>query len=260
MTPSLKDAMWAGSVSLGCVAFFCVEGDTPSEVWPLKPPGPLDLDWLKISDGKKEVWRVANPLRADSVYNVVANEHINILAPRSPEAELPEGWKELWDGKPYRLAAGIVGELIHAECNRITVLAFLAFIARVEGEFLTALFNRDPKAMLLLGVWYAKLCPYRSWWTMRRSVLESQAICMYLEKNHPELVLHGPGRHLFEFVKSESGLTRGWGWRDFAREAGFAGVTGKDGLCQWREEHPVFVSAAAQRAGHVGRGIAVWGT
>jgi hypothetical protein len=240
MTSSEADAMWAGALSLGCIAFYCVEGDLPQDVWPLKPAGPLDLDWLKISDGKKEVWRVANPLRADSCFAPLAAEQTRLLAPNPDPPELPEGFKELWDFPLYEKPAALVGQLMHIKCDRSTVLLFLGMISRMEPQFLIALTQRDPKAMLLLSVWYAKLCPYRSWWTMRRAVLESQAICVYLEQHHPDLV-HGVGKHLFAFVKSESGLDRGWGWRDFAREAGFAGALGKEGYCEWRESHPIFV-------------------
>lgn len=241
MTNTERDAMWGAAVSLGCIAFFCIEGDQPQQVWPLKPPGPLDLDWLKISDGKKEVWRVANPLRPESCFAELAKEQWGLLAHPREEPPLPEGFKELWDEEPYQRSAGVVGQVLHVECNRQTVLLFLGFISRMESEFLKALVERDPKAMLLLGVWYAKLCPYRQWWTMRRAVLESQAICIYLEQNHPELV-SGVGKHLYEFVRTESGLAKGWGWRDFAREAGFGGVLGKEAMCQWRQNLPVFAS------------------
>ena len=223
--------MWGAAVSLGCIAFFCVEGDTPQQVWPLKPAGLLDLDWLKISDGKKEVWRVANPLRSESVFSQAAHEQVELLAPLIQEPPLPEGFKELWSQAPYKLPASVMGQVMPIECNRKTIINFLSFIAHVEGAFLNALVARDPKAMLLLGVWYAKVCRYKQWWTLRRAVLESQSICLYLKQHHGELV-ENEGRHMFEFVQTESGLNRGWEWRDFAREAGLAGVIGKEGLCQ----------------------------
>lgn len=240
MTSSESDAMWGGAVCLGCIAFCCIEADEPRDVWPLKPPGPLDLDWLKISDGKKEVWRVANPLREGSSFRPLAQEQVNMLAGPVHDPELPEGFKELWDYPLYQGCAKIVGQLMHIKCDRSSILLFLGFISRVEQNFMKALVDRDPRAMLLLGVWYAKLCPYRSWWTMRRAVLESQAICLYLEQNHPDFV-SGIGKHLVTFVRSESGFDRGWTWRDFAREAGFAGELDQEGMCHWREGHPIFV-------------------
>lgn len=231
-TPHL-DAMWGAAVCLGCIAFFCIDGDTPTDVWPLKSPGPLDLDWLKISDGKKEVWRVANPLGPESAYRSLAAEQISLLAPALlSEPVVPEGWRALWGAHPYKRAASVMGELMGMEMTRRTVLHFLSFIAHVEGDFARLLGEREPKAMLLLGVWYAKVCRYRQWWTMRRAVLEGQAIAIYLEREHGELV-EGPGRHLWDFVRRGTGLERGWGWRDFAREAGL-GTTGqeKESMCQ----------------------------
>jgi hypothetical protein len=215
--------MWGGAVALGCSSFFMVEGDQPEAVWPLKPSGSLDLDWLKLSDGKKEIWRVADPLRPESCFASLALEQVHMLHPHIEEPDLPEGFRELWGDEPYRHAACTLGPLMPIECTRRTILHFLAFIASARGGFMDALVQRDPKAMLLLGVWYAKMCAYRQWWTMKRSVLESQAIVLYLEKNHPELA-QGPGKHMADFIRRNSGLQNGWSWRDFAREAGMASV------------------------------------
>lgn len=238
MVETERDAMWGGAVSLGCIAFFCIEGDTAQDVWPLKPPSPLDLDWLKISDGKKEVWRIANPLRPESVFSPLASEQVAMLAPVLLEPDMAGGFRELWNEHPYQRAAAIMGDLMGIECTRRTVLHFLSFIGHVEGDYARALVNRDPKAMLLLGVWYAKVCRYQQWWTMRRSVLEGQAIALYLEQNHRDLV-DGPGKHMHDFVRRGSGLARGWGWRDFAREAGLGGVGAKEGMCR-RAGYTVF--------------------
>ncbi|ETN43810.1 uncharacterized protein HMPREF1541_11134 [Cyphellophora europaea CBS 101466] len=233
MNSDERDALWGSAVMLGCIAFFCIEGETPQEVWPLKPPGPLDLDWLKISDGKKEVWRVANPLRPDSCFSSLADEQVAMVASALGEAPIMEGFKELWDMHPYKRAAGVIGELMSLEVTRRTFLHFLTFIAYVEGDFGRALGQRDPKALLLLGMWYAKVARYKQWWPLRRAVLEGQAIALYLEQNHPEFV-QGPARHMHDFVRRGTGLEKDWGWRDFAREAGMGNIGDVVGTCRER--------------------------
>jgi hypothetical protein len=57
--PSERDALWATSAFLGTIAFYNIEAKTPEEVWPLKPPSSLDLNWLRMSAGKEEIWKIA---------------------------------------------------------------------------------------------------------------------------------------------------------------------------------------------------------
>jgi hypothetical protein len=37
-----------------------LDEDDPEAVWPLKASSPSDLDWLRMSQGKKAVWQIAN--------------------------------------------------------------------------------------------------------------------------------------------------------------------------------------------------------
>src|SRR5438874_2536460 len=66
--PRERDALWATAALLGVIAFALVEASTPEEAWPLKRPAPSDLEWLRMSCGKKVVLNVAQPLRPDSVF------------------------------------------------------------------------------------------------------------------------------------------------------------------------------------------------
>ncbi|EGE79763.2 hypothetical protein BDDG_02704 [Blastomyces dermatitidis ATCC 18188] len=66
--PRERDAIWAASVLLGAITFSFVDASRAEDSWPLKPSSHLDPNWLAISDGKREVWKLADPLRADSVF------------------------------------------------------------------------------------------------------------------------------------------------------------------------------------------------
>jgi hypothetical protein len=59
--PSERDALWATSAFLGTTAFYYIEAKTPEEAWPLKPPSSLDLNWLRMSAGKEEIWKITQP-------------------------------------------------------------------------------------------------------------------------------------------------------------------------------------------------------
>jgi hypothetical protein len=55
----------------------------------------------------------------------------------------------------------------------------------MEESFLHLLEAKDPLAMLLLSLWYAKTSEFQ-WWLSRRAALECQAICIYLETHHSD--------------------------------------------------------------------------
>jgi len=194
--PSERDALWVTAALLGAIAFACIEAKTPEEAWPLKPPSSLDLDWLRMSDGKKEVWKITDPLRADSVFQPLAPEHQHDFLPTySTVVELqtlPSELIKLYgldvmstaDNNPYHAAASILASLMNIECNHSTILKFLSFISYMHPDYKRLLERKDPRALLLLAYWYAKVSQYQQWWIWQRVMLECQATCIYLERYH----------------------------------------------------------------------------
>ncbi|KLJ10934.1 hypothetical protein EMPG_13739 [Blastomyces silverae] len=107
--PRERDAIWAASVLLGAITFSYVEASRAEDSWPLKPSSHLDPDWLAISDGKREVWKLAEPLRADSVFrealvgpvpvpvpgetdhDATATSHNGVVDGHGPNVD--EGWR-----------------------------------------------------------------------------------------------------------------------------------------------------------------------
>ncbi|RSM04176.1 hypothetical protein CEP52_006990 [Fusarium oligoseptatum] len=87
---SERDALWTSSVLLGASALALVDVQDVEGVWPLKVPDILDLDWLKMSEGKKVAWALADPTREESIYHELLlhkNEMPNgakIHSPRCP--------------------------------------------------------------------------------------------------------------------------------------------------------------------------------
>jgi hypothetical protein len=62
--------------------------------------------------------------------------------------------------------------------------------------------DKDPKALLLVVYWYAKL--YRGqWWLRHRGLIEGQAICMYLDKYHGD---DAKLQRMLEWPKAELGF------------------------------------------------------
>jgi hypothetical protein len=196
--PDERDALWAAAALLGTTAFADIQARTPEEAWPLAPPSPMDLDWLKMTDGKKVVWELANPLRSDSLFNAIANDHDKDIPPKArigaEMANLPTQLADLLDlnvestleANPYHASATILAQLMPVECDRSTIVWFLSFLRYLDPRFKTLLDEKDPRALLLLSYWYAKVLRYSQWWIWRRAILEGPAICMYLEQQWPQ--------------------------------------------------------------------------
>ncbi|TKA67347.1 hypothetical protein B0A55_10079 [Friedmanniomyces simplex] len=191
-----KDAMWAAAALLGAITIAAVDATTPEQSWPLKPDGPTDLDWLRMSDGKKEVWRLANPLRQQSIWRVaMMYDYDSDITPKSRRPEIDALMPRLvrffnYDDSvessedPYHTATSIILRLLPIQCTHSTVLYFLSFVGHMDTAYKDLLHQKDQKALLLLAWWYAKMLDYPSWWIQRRAALECKAICIYLGQRY----------------------------------------------------------------------------
>ena len=194
--PSERDALWATTVLLAIIAFYRVDAKTPEEAWPLKPASPLDLNWLWLSNGKSEVWKLSQPWRNDSVWQVSARHYLELLeAPQTVNGlgALPSELIKLCGledtsathENPYHAAATSVAESMTLDSMIVVNMAFLGFTMNMAPEFKRLLRQKDPCALLLLAYWYAKLCQYPLWWIHGRTAVELRAICIYLDRRHP---------------------------------------------------------------------------
>ncbi|KAF7192636.1 hypothetical protein HII31_06042 [Pseudocercospora fuligena] len=210
-----KDALWATCALLGASAFADIEATSAQESWPLKTPELTDLDWLKMSDGKKQVWKLVNPLRensafrpaidfemkkSDAVYRRALDPTLDQLFPYVTKIYNLDTPKIVgYPTDPYRTAASIIERLLPIEPTYSTVMWFLSFIGHMDPEYRELLEANDPAAMVLLSWWYAKFIPYNAWWITRRALFECQAICLYLDE---KLSADHELRRLLEFPKS----------------------------------------------------------
>jgi hypothetical protein len=196
--PSERDALWACAGLLGALAFSSIEAKTPEQAWPLKPSSLSDLDWLKMSEGKKEIWKIADPLRADSVFHPMVPDFLQYASPNSSSSSGSELQKlpneliylcrlndtSMQNTNPYLASASFIAHTIDIECSTHNVGMFLSFFGCMHPHFKQLLGQRDPCALLLIAYWYVKMCQCQQWWIWRRASLECQAICRYLTLYH----------------------------------------------------------------------------
>ena len=195
--PSERDAVYATAVCLGVIAFFYIEAKTPEEAWPLKPPSPLDLNWVSMSDGKRELSKVMQPRGEKTPFQTLLP--FENTKPRSTSSAAVPGLEALpaefiqlcgldasstSDNNPYHDVASALAKSLHSDCKLTTILSFLSFIGSMLPEFKRLLKRKDPCALLLLAYWFAKMCQFPQWWIIGRAALEGQAICMYLQRYH----------------------------------------------------------------------------
>ncbi|KAK0723448.1 hypothetical protein B0T26DRAFT_599032, partial [Lasiosphaeria miniovina] len=199
LSSSEKDAVWIASVLIGCATLAQVDSDNPEELWPLKCAF-TDLNWLKMNNGKYEIWRHVNLRRPDSALRAVAQEHRQDPGPMVSDQDalrvLPPELQELLEvshpsasplTNPYYIIAAILGRLLPLDANPANMLVFITFLSQITARFQTLLEDKDPRALLLLLYFDAKIIEHGRWWWWNRSVLEGRAICIYLERYHSNI-------------------------------------------------------------------------
>lgn len=171
--PSEQDALWATCTLLGIIAFYQTEAMTPEEAWS------LNLNWLRISEEKKEMWKIIQPLGAESVFQPLGPEPMNsppkVTAPGLED--LPPSFKfcdldasSNTDSNPYHVAASSLAQSLNSDSMFSTSRTF------------------DPSsatcAQSTSDCWSGRIPMRFCFWHIgtRRSANACQAICIFLER------------------------------------------------------------------------------
>ncbi|KAK3389905.1 hypothetical protein B0H63DRAFT_105439 [Podospora didyma] len=224
LTSSQKDAVWIASIVLGCTTLAQVDSNNPEEIWPMQST-PSDLDWLKISTGKSEIWRLVNLGRSDSALRELCTDFAGGQPlPTATDSEslkvLPPELIELLElgsptaspaTNPYYGSAVVLARLLPLATTADNLIHFLQFIIQMTPRFMLLLEDKDPRALLLLVYYHAKISQDGRWWWRKRAMLEGQSICIFLERyhgntSHLEMLLEFPKAH---FWKGGNGY---YGW------------------------------------------------
>ncbi|EOO03807.1 putative transcription factor cys6 protein [Phaeoacremonium minimum UCRPA7] len=215
LTRSEKDAMWISSTILGAGSIGSIDATDAEECWPLKDRPSTEPDWLTMSEGKNEIYQLADLASSESglkqLVDVCVDDFFSSTSKGAFLRYLPQELVEVlgltdpssYATSPYYVSADILSRLMPFEYTESTLLKFITFLSHMTPEFKNLFNARDPGALLLMAYWFAKACSYQLWWSWRRTVLECQAICLYLERNHGDLP------HLekiLRFPKSRIGL------------------------------------------------------
>lgn len=187
-----KDALWATAVYMCTASVFTIDKVDPAEAWPLQS-SPDDLKWLNLQAGLRVIWSISELQRPDGAFAYVG-ECIdeNCVFPRLPEPGiigLPQLLVELceldeWSdssNSPYHTAVRYLSWLLPVKCTSANVLTFMTFAGGMTKWYRAHLQQKDPRALLLMGIWYSRMFD-SSWWMIPRATVEAQAIYYYLRK------------------------------------------------------------------------------
>lgn len=190
-----RDPLWMTSTLLGVMSTSSIPSLIPQEVWPLKSSNTSDLEWLRMAEGKMAVWRIADPLRPNSLFRDMAEEYAQMYDDplRVDIGRVPPELARLCcitpssspDTNPYFTAVHTLAPVLDVYDGQLSRVHILSFTSRMERPFKSLLHARDPVALLLLSLWYLRAGDV-IWWLRLRAKVERHSICMYLRQYHAD--------------------------------------------------------------------------
>lgn len=214
------DPLRAAAALLGIIAFATIEGSTPEEVWPLKVSDPTDFEWINMSEHKCAVWNATDFPRVGGIITYKVNDHssmaeFNVPIPDYGIEGIPPLFLKLFEldassttkTSPFYEAVHRISYLLGVDCDRERLPLYLGFIGHIQPKFKDLVFRKDPRALLLMAYWYA-MVGRSAWHLERRTVLQGQATCIYLDRHYPE---EAEIHKLLEYPKLKLGLIAGKG-------------------------------------------------
>lgn len=191
-----QDALWATSALLGLIAIVSFEETSPEDAWPLRSVHASDLEWVRLTVGKRIMWTLTDPLRTNGLFRAMASEYADMEfpIPEASTAGIPSSLIKVCnltetsnsDNHPYYVAAHLL--VILARLQTLSGGSFpgiymITFISQSQLRFRRLLEDKDPVGLLLLALWYRE-ARKALWWIRQRAEVETQAIRIYIERFH----------------------------------------------------------------------------
>jgi hypothetical protein len=167
LPPESRDALWVTAAFLGVLAIAHVEAPTPEESWPYAPPSSLDLNWLRLSEGKKEIWKDGREFAEESDFRILALEqkgnYVNLaLGIEEGLNSLPSEFLEYYGfcnssmmiADPYYSPVFMLAQTWNNTSMFTIIMNFMVFATSMTPQCKFLLEKKDPRALLLLAYWW----------------------------------------------------------------------------------------------------------
>jgi hypothetical protein len=193
--PEDRDALWITAIFLGVLAMNSLEELVPEKVWPLKASSPTDLSWLWLGEGKRVIFRMTDPTRSGSIFHAsfqdCSNHAFATLPTMGVDGIAPEivelchlDHASCADNNAYFVAAHALSMVRRLTYDQANALKINDFVYNMHPSFKNLLRQKDPVALILLGLWYSSRSQSGAWWVACRATVESKSIILYLRKYH----------------------------------------------------------------------------
>lgn len=188
-----KDPCWAAASILGILTISSVD-NTSSAVWPLADDS-SDLDWLRLGASKMLLLDKLNPMREESTFRK-AIEGIMTLHERIPRRGVYGVPREIaalcglddnstaQNNQFFKVAHGLAMLINVTPEDDLHTIVMLSSV-NLHVEFDVLLWQKNPVALLLLGIWFNRAKSIK-WWVAMRSKRELPAIRTYLKRHYAD--------------------------------------------------------------------------
>lgn len=194
-TPTVPEAVaiWVSGILISTLTFANVQSLDPERNWPFVSSSQSGISWLIMSEGKDQLLPIIQVLRAEVAFQGLFPPQAATSQPRKPtQAELlllPQCLLELCDlttaaddSNPYYCAAATLTASAGMDFVSILMI-FYSFARNSSARFKSLLLSKDPRALLMLSLWFARLHKIDIWWVKPRATVEGHAICVYLRRH-----------------------------------------------------------------------------
>jgi hypothetical protein len=213
--PEKMDAVISTCMILTILAF--TADNKPSASWIFSPQA--SSSWLFVQGGMYAL-KTHYPVQlSESIWNPVfmdADDFNGSALIQEPGlGSIPKAFADLCDidssstgrTNPYHEALRILTELMKLEYVSANFAKFVYFMTAIKGKYVSLIYAKDPRALLIMGYWFGILCKIDQWWVRDRANLECRSICLFLEdSDDPRIV------KLLEFPAEACGYT--WSTKD----------------------------------------------
>jgi hypothetical protein len=197
-----SDALLLTSMMLNTLTFAFVDDAACSTSWVSSDQADR-LGWLSLQLGLKPLLLATKPFHERSILQPIFiasdDEHKTFSAEGVSADRVPEVWLKVLCGKAWGQnicgekpkGEDALGQYLHeptrilSEIRRLqpsgeNVLLFVQFVRKLDYEFLAMLFDRDERALWVMGYWLGLLGRLDMWWSKLRVARDWMAIRNFL--------------------------------------------------------------------------------
>ncbi|PGH06037.1 hypothetical protein GX51_02628 [Blastomyces parvus] len=187
------NAVISTCIMLAVLAFTC-DDTTATGSWVFSESSTAN-NWLYVQGGLPTILARYREQANDNIWVPVihdSDDHHGTYSDKRPGPDgLPPEFVELCeiypdsDGEnnPYHPPLRAIASLQKLEPSSLTFTKLVTFVGTVKSGYRLLLQRKDPRALLILGYWFAMMCSVDQWWVQARVKSECAAICRFLEQN-----------------------------------------------------------------------------